>query len=179
MSCHNRIQKADPRDLDPEHRVIYQRELTHKKISEMRERHLDLPQYGYPNSFKFVCKQGKFIRPGDKNIPLHLLMAGDKVMAPATFKLYIDYPLSNPVSIDIKEPAPITKKRFAEIVCEQYVRIYNEESATTTTPIGYIPGTCNRNITDGTHGIWGHVIEDLVVFGAYVNDGIYRLVMGS
>lgn len=80
--------------------------------------------------------------------------------------IIIDYPLNNPVEIEIQSNTSkgFTRKQLAEKISEEYKRIYKEEDESTkiqTTPIDERKGIINRNQTDGKYGIWGHDIDDL------------------
>lgn len=103
----------------------------------------------------------------------------DTVVAPANTKIRFTYPLKRHDLVVITEPAPITRRRFAEIVFREYARIYREEGETTKIPAGYIPGMLNRVQTDGKYGIWGHVIGDLDLVQADLKNGVYNLSVDS
>lgn len=80
--------------------------------------------------------------------------------------LVIDYPLNNPVEIEIssEKQEGFTRKDLILIVSQEYKRIYNEEEEsadTKTIAPGDREGLMNRNQTDGKYGIWGHDINDL------------------
>ena len=44
-----------------------------------------------------------------------------------------------------------------------YQRIYVEEERSSAEPAGLVPGLLNRTRTEGTYGIWGHGLGDLLL----------------
>ncbi len=54
-----------------------------------------------------------------------------------------------------------TRADIVRIIGDEYQRIYLEEATTSEIRARLIPGTLNRNETNGKHGIWGHTLEDL------------------
>lgn len=80
--------------------------------------------------------------------------------------LIIDYPIKNPVEINIKSKTQtgFSRKELVEIISREYNRIYKEEdesSAVTTIPKAERQSVLNRNTTAGKYGIWGHDLDDL------------------
>lgn len=80
--------------------------------------------------------------------------------------LLIDYPLNNPIQIEIKskEKQGFNRVELIRLISQEYHRIYNEEEASAkvkTIPLEEREGLINRNQTNGKYGIWGHDIEDL------------------
>lgn len=63
-------------------------------------------------------------------------------------------------------------------ITETYRKIYETERQTSTIKEGYIPGMWNRITTDGVHGIWGHVIGDLVLTKVIVNETTGIITLG-
>ncbi len=80
--------------------------------------------------------------------------------------LVIDYPLNNPVELELKakNQQGFSREELIMLISEHYKRIYAEEEASSkikTTPIDEREGLINRNQTAGKYGIWGHDIGDL------------------
>ncbi|MGJ8592909.1 MAG: hypothetical protein ACSHXF_10195 [Aquaticitalea sp.] len=98
----------------------------------------------------------------------HLIGKDQVVIHERNVLLIIDYPLNEPVEINIRsnDQKGFTRKELIEKISEEYFRIYaeEEESATTKTiPIDERKTIINRNQTDGVYGIWGHDLADLVL----------------
>ncbi|TXD81899.1 hypothetical protein ESY86_18335 [Subsaximicrobium wynnwilliamsii] len=80
----------------------------------------------------------------------------------------IEYPLTKPaeINIDAKTNLGFTRAELVSAVSAAYHRIYKEELETSiikTIPVEEREGTVNRNETNGSYGIWGHDIGDLVL----------------
>jgi hypothetical protein len=80
--------------------------------------------------------------------------------------LLIDYPLNNPVEIEIKSEKSdgFTRGELIKLISREYNRIYKEEeesSQVKTIPLEEREDLINRNETNGKYGIWGHDIDDL------------------
>ena len=104
----------------------------------------------------------------------------DSIVAPASIKIRFSYPLTRKITIIVNEPAPITRSRFAQIIFQQYAKIYQEEDESTSITPGELPGMYNRNHTNGKYGIWGHSIGDLDLVDATLSDsGVYNLAVDS
>ncbi|WP_298121961.1 hypothetical protein [Flavobacterium sp.] len=104
---------------------------------------------------------------------INRLIDADKVVITySEIILIIDYPLNKPVEFIIKSSGKgFTKKQLVLEISKKYHEIYKvEESSakTKTIPIEKREGIINRNETDGTYGIWGHDIGDLVLSSAEV-----------
>jgi hypothetical protein len=110
----------------------------------------------------------------------------DTVVAPpGSIRVRFSYPLAQPVVFELNKSenpsVPWTAWDFALAICDQYVKIYEEEDATTPVPAGPSQGLAfNRNETTGKYGIWGHGIDDLVLdeFGLGI-DGVWEINVGS
>lgn len=80
-------------------------------------------------------------------------------------KLIIDYPLSRPVVMELKNAGEgFSTKKLISAIAETYHTIYREEDSTSRTktiPVEQREGLLNRNETDGKYGIWGHDLSDL------------------
>jgi hypothetical protein len=101
--------------------------------------------------------------------------ADEKVIDEASVKVVIDYPLAEAHVFDLQAPNGeyFTRASLASAIAAQYQEIYAAESQTTTVreeSIGEYNtrldldgprGLMNRVRTDGTYGIWGHVLGDL------------------
>ena len=85
--------------------------------------------------------------------------------------LVIDYPLSNPATMEIDAPLPLgfTRAALIKAICDEYAHVYDAEEGTAaikTIPVEERGELRNRNRTDGAYGIWGHDLEDLVLTAA-------------
>ncbi|WP_299110995.1 hypothetical protein [uncultured Winogradskyella sp.] len=105
---------------------------------------------------------------------LNNLIDKDKIVLTETKAiLIIDYPLKNPVEIEItaSDSKGFSRKDLALQISLSYKMIYKieEESAEIKTiPIEERKTLRNRNETNGTYGIWGHDIGDLVMPAAVI-----------
>ena len=95
----------------------------------------------------------------------------DVVTLPNTiYTLTIDYPLTNPFYKEFKTGKKgMTRKGLINLIVKSYRKVYKEEDSSSKIKAGWIPNMLNRNGTDGKYGIWGHVLEDLMLHTATVN----------
>lgn len=56
-----------------------------------------------------------------------------------------------------------TRRDLVVTICRRYKQMYDEEDSTSTVRPRLIPGFLNRIRTNGIYGIWGHVLEDLIL----------------
>ena len=85
--------------------------------------------------------------------------------------LVIDYPLRTPSHVELTADDGVTFKRdeLLRKIGKAYEDIYAEEERTTTLPVQTMaerhPGCflINRAETDGTYGIYAHVLSDLLL----------------
>ena len=78
----------------------------------------------------------------------------------------IDYPLTKEFRFDAESKIGFTRAQLLRDISSAYYKIYEEEECTTnikTIPAEKRTTTYNRNYTNGTYGIWGHDIADLVL----------------
>lgn len=79
---------------------------------------------------------------------------------PLNGKAYITYPLSTVVEVEVKNVKQVGELLW--LISKVYRDIYDEEDKSTEIdPKAKNKIVCNRITTNGTHGIWGHIIEDL------------------
>ncbi len=115
--------------------------------------------------------------------------SGDDVESAADGRLLDDrskievefsYPLHKSVRRTLTNAPGFTRVDFALAVAHEYEKIYEEEDTSRTTspePQGIL---LNRSRTDGIHGIWGHVLSDIVLEAAWRDDeDIWHLAVGS
>lgn len=78
--------------------------------------------------------------------------SGDVSLRPnETYKLHIDYPLSNPAVFKIKVgKTGLTATKLVKKICEAYEKIYEVDDAEQ-----------DLDTDELTYGVWGHSIEDL------------------
>ncbi len=97
--------------------------------------------------------------------------------------LRIDYPLKDTFEFEIipaDGKSNFTRFSLVNEIFRTYQKIYKEEKETTTLPVETVadrakrtgkghPMMLNRASTDGTYGIWGHELSDLVLCSIYYN----------
>lgn len=87
------------------------------------------------------------------------------------YTLIIDYPVTNEYKKNFKTGVKgMTRLQFADLVCQEYHKMYNEEDKSSGGDPGHIAGMYNRNKSEGKYGIWGHDIGDLVLVEAEVKE---------
>lgn len=105
---------------------------------------------------------------------------GDEtVIRDELIRIHYDYPLTNPVIRTHTIRGGFTRKDLAEIVANDYQVIYDEETNSISHTPPPIRGLINRPRTNGVHGIWGHVIDDLVLHTARYDNGDVLLGLDS
>ena len=93
-----------------------------------------------------------------------------------TITIRFDYPLTNKTSLTFKRKDGFTVKDFFRCVYQGYKKIYKEEGEDP----GMIQGMFNRQTSHGKYGIWGHVMSDLYLEGAWeTKPGVFKLSIGS
>jgi hypothetical protein len=93
-----------------------------------------------------------------------------------------DYPLSHSVLLQFDGKKPWRLADLINAICAGYVKIYDEEDETRTLPASAPLDSIlvNRPKTDGKHGIWGHILNDLYIESVYKgSDGVWLLDIGS
>jgi hypothetical protein len=90
-----------------------------------------------------------------------------------------DYPLSRPVWMEFTGKNPWRLSDLIDAIGEGYEKIYDEEDETRTKDTISRGTLVNRPETDGKHGIWGHVLNDLYIERAYSRNGKWYLYIGS
>jgi hypothetical protein len=98
-----------------------------------------------------------------------------------TIKIKFEYPLSQPVVLEFYGKGPWRLQYLIDAVAKGYVEIYDEEDETRTLPAQAPMDSIlvNRPQTDGKHGIWGHILNDLYIESMHKEDGIWHLDIGS
>lgn len=113
----------------------------------------------------------------DDNETLQFEMTDDIELKFSEGHIYISYPLSVCVQVDIENI-----KSYYDILKDiktAYQYIYDFETESSSIKADYLENSLNRNSTDGVFGIWGHVIEDLIVEGVYIKNNNVFLGIGS
>ncbi len=88
-----------------------------------------------------------------------------EIVIPMTvIQVRFSYPLTNHVIVEFETDNPLgfTRSELAQVICDEYNFIYEEEDAAVGDP-GCIPETYNREQPFGEYGIWGHCIGDLML----------------
>lgn len=110
------------------------------------------------------------------------LINGDEVVAESPkITIVFSYPLNGKFELEFKalNDSFFTRKDFWRAVYEGYLKIYGEEE-TAVGPTDNIPGMCNRAVSEGPYGIWGHHIGDLYLEGVReISPNKFELSMGS
>ena len=97
-----------------------------------------------------------------------------------TIRIQFDYPLSQPVVLEFFGKGPWRLQYLIDAVVKGYLEIYDEEDETRTLPaIDMGAMLVNRPQTNGKHGIWGHILNDLYIEKMYKEDDVWHLHMGS
>jgi hypothetical protein len=100
----------------------------------------------------------------EKEIPF-LLDKNEKVIDENKVTLIIDYPLNHPYKGELRSNNGFTRLSLIKEISQIYHQIYIEEETTAT--VKTLPMSkrkiYNRNETNGTYGIWGHDLGDLVL----------------
>jgi len=104
------------------------------------------------------------------------LKNADDIVAPSNFGVAFTYPLTKPAVVAFSPGKPTTRREFAQIICDYYSHIYEEEEKQAGPEIVNRVGFKTR----GPYGIWGHGIGDLSLIRATRDkDGLYRLSVDS
>jgi len=102
----------------------------------------------------------------------------EKVVDENEITIVFEYPLSKKAEFTYKSKNGFTRKKVWQCIHKGYKKIYKEEDQDAG-ETDLIPGMYNRQSSSGRWGIWGHVIEDLVVEGVYKKGKKYYLNIGS
>lgn len=103
----------------------------------------------------------------------------EKVTDLETLKIEFDYPLTVPAIINFERTGGFTRLELFEAIYFGYKYIYDTEDGESGDP-GMMPGSLNRAPSEGPFGIWGHVMEDLVIEDVIIhNNGKVELDIGS
>ncbi len=94
-------------------------------------------------------------------------------------EILFDYPITNPVKITAKQKCGFTRLELYKAIHVGYKFIYDTEKRQAGDP-GDAPGMANRMRSDGSFGIWGHSMTDLVIEAVHISDdGSVNLGIGS
>jgi hypothetical protein len=100
-----------------------------------------------------------------------------------SIRIVADYPFSREFEFEVTPGdgrTEFTRAALARAVADLYQRIYDEEDETAGGPTPNIPGLLNRGRSEGTYGIWGHDLGDLVLHTVHKgHDGRYSLGIDS
>jgi hypothetical protein len=119
--------------------------------------------------------------PGDKLYPTWMdedneeyaetsMNPEEDILPAGKYTLKITYPLSNPYIQMIDSEVPIKRKSLVELIAVAYRYIYIVEKQSSEVAPALIPGMLNRIQTNGTFGIWGHSLGDLMLHTVYVDE---------
>lgn len=91
--------------------------------------------------------------------------------ADTEYTLIIDYPVFKPYKATIKTgKRGMTRVKLASEICTHYKKMYREEDKSAGGHPGRIKGMVNRALSNGTYGIWGHDLGDLVLCNVKIDD---------
>jgi len=133
-----------------------------------------MEEFSFPKNIEF-CRcdnnEGLVILLENPDDDITVLKDRDEIITPRKIVVTIDYPLSNAAVIEMEANGPgFSRGQLVKAISDAYKRIYKEEEETTTLPVetiaqrsGGASRLINRAETDGIHGIWGHVLGDLVL----------------
>jgi hypothetical protein len=119
--------------------------------------------------------------PGDKLYPTWMdedneeyaetsMNPEEDILPAGKYTLKITYPLSNPYIQTIDSEVPIKRKSLVKLIAVAYRYIYIVEKQSSEVAPALIPGMLNRIQTNGTFGIWGHSLGDLMLHTVYVDE---------
>lgn len=107
-----------------------------------------------------------WIRIDSPQVDIKNLIGKDEVVIHETkVTVIIDYPLSTNYKFELFSKKGFTREQLIKETSNHYYRLYDEEEKTATIKTVTLKdrNIYNRNQTNGTHGIWGHDIGDLVL----------------
>jgi hypothetical protein len=98
--------------------------------------------------------------------------------------LVIDYPLRHPTEVTLGPClAGFTREDLVRLIGSAYRKIYREEKASSTLPVETMarrnPGCSlmNRAETNGKYGIYGHVLDDLLLHTIVYHRNTHTLML--
>ena len=92
----------------------------------------------------------------------------DLVIEAPSIEATIDYPLRAPITRQLNCEGGFTREQLCSRIAEVYQDIFREEQQTSSIPEGTVGNIImNRAKTDGTYGIWGHFLDDLMLHTVY------------
>lgn len=98
----------------------------------------------------------------------NLINPNEIVIKSKDIRVLFDYPLSKPHVVTFHNDSGFTRYELADIITKHYQFIYQRERETSslkeeTSHERYGNRLLNRAETNGEFGIWGHVLEDLLL----------------
>lgn len=128
-------------------------------------------------------QMGFFLAGGEECVSA-MVAKDDLVIPKSKITVAFSYPLSRPVDFDIEadDPGGFKRGEIAVKIAKIYQHIYNAEADSAPDP-GRAGNTWNRGTSDGSYGIWGHGLGDLVLTEMYCtspsDDCYYHLSVDS
>ena len=123
-----------------------------------------------PGGYRSAQDPGSSIRLAHPAEDLAGIVDAEQVVIPrASIRVAVDYPLADEhvFALNSGDSAGFRRGELALKITQLYQRIYAEEERSSAEPAGTIPGLYNRTRTEGTYGIWGHGLGDLVLVDVY------------
>lgn len=132
-----------------------------------------------------LTEKGVEKRIGELDDPDTVVISGTKAVV-----ITVDYPLENPAEVTVAVPAKgLTRRELYLAIATAYQQTYAEEEETTSVPVETVAERAerlglggvhliNRAPTDGKHGIWGHVLDDLVLVSVDYDKNTGRAFLG-
>lgn len=112
---------------------------------------------------------------------VNMMIEPDRVVIhDETIRVLFSYPFSHTVEETCNKEGGFSRANILKIVGDGYKKIYDEEAKTMKT-VSESRFRENRGCSDGVHGVYGHIIDDLwLEFLVYEKKtGILRLGIGS
>ena len=95
----------------------------------------------------------------------NMVDAEQLVIPRASIRVVVDYPLAKEhvFTLTSEDSTGFRRGELALKISLLYQRIYAEEERSSAEPAGLVPGLFNRTCTEGTYGICGHGLGDLLL----------------
>ncbi len=89
--------------------------------------------------------------------------ADEVVIDTPNISIVYDYPLRRHFTVSYDSESGFTRAQLVRLISDEYQNIYDVEEQTSSIEPALVPGWMNRNETNGTYGIYGHAIDDLLL----------------
>jgi hypothetical protein len=111
------------------------------------------------------------VRLADSDAAVAMLELRDEIVVPfSRATLVIAFPLTHPARVAIESHLPqgFTRGELVRTICDEYAHVYAAEEGTSSSIVEpeLRAGRRERPRSDGAYGIWGQMLEDLVLRSA-------------